>query len=556
MLRSLAIRDLAIIAALELELEPGLTVITGETGAGKSILLDGLTLIAGARADAAMVRAGAERAEVEARFAAAAGGTAARWLSENELEDDGHCLLRRTVRADGGSRAWINGRASSLQQARELTAELVEIHGQHEYQRLLERGHQLELLDRFGAHDSAQAAVASAAQRLQQLDERRRTLEAQAGQSGALLELARTQLAELQALKPTRERVSDIEEQHRRLSHAGALQQGLGSAAQRLSGDESGSALRQIRQAQSELAKLGSVDSRLGELVGRLESLRLEVEDIGSWLGDAAEQLDLDPAALQRSERELSTLHELARRHRIPLTALPDKLEELQARVGELAGLDAELAELAQAQASARQDWTLAARQLSALRQKTAARFARAVEKLLGELGMSGARFAVELSPRSADEFAARGAEHAEFQVSANAGQPPRAMRKVASGGELSRISLAIKVATLDIADTPVLVFDEVDAGIGGPTAAMVGRKLRALGSRRQVLVVTHSPQVAAAGHQHWHVGKQTRQGKTVSVVQVLDHGQRIEELARMLGGEQVSEQTRANARELLAAAQ
>jgi DNA repair protein RecN (Recombination protein N) len=556
MLRSLVIRDLAIIAGLELELKPGLTVITGETGAGKSILLDGLTLIAGARAEAAMVRSGAERAEVEAEFAVPVAGGAAQWLGENELEDAGVCLLRRTVRADGGSRAWINGRASSLQQARELTAELVEIHGQHEYQRLLERSHQLDLLDRYGNHLAVLEAVGKAAAEVHRLSERRRALEAQAGQSGALLELARAQLTELEALKPSRERLAGIEEQHRRLSHAGALQQGLSGAAQRLAGEEAQTALRQIRLAQSELSRLSGVDSRLGEVVGRLESVRLELEDIGGWLSDQAESLDLDPAALQRSERELSALHDLARRHRVALSALPDKLEELRARVLELGGLDAELSGLAEAEAMAQQRWTQAAQNLSALRQKTAARFARAVEKLLGELGMSGARFVLELSPRAADDYAARGAEQCEFLVSANAGQPPRPMRKVASGGELSRISLAIKVATLDIADTPVLVFDEVDAGIGGPTAAMVGRKLRALGAKRQVLVVTHSPQVAASGHQHWHVGKQTRQGQTRSVVQVLDEAQRIEELARMLGGEVISEQTRGNARELLVGAQ
>ena len=310
-----------------------------------------------------------------------------------------------------------------------------------------------------------------------------------------------------------------------------------------------------MRAVQAELGKLVSFDPRLGDLLGRLESVRLELDDIAGWLTEQAESLDLDPASLNRIESELSRFHELARRHRISLLQLPEKLEELQARVGELTGLDAELEGLAASAEKQRNDYRLRAQALTAARQKAAARLSRGVEKLLDELGMRGARFVVELSPRAADDYAASGAEQIEFLVSANPGSPPRPLRKVASGGELSRISLAIKVATIDLADTPVLVFDEVDAGIGGPTAAIVGRTLRALAAKRQVLVVTHSPQVAAAGHQHWHVGKRVQKGQTVSVVRILDNAQRVEELARMLAGESITEQSRGNARELLAAA-
>lgn len=557
MLQRLAVRDLAIMAALDIELAPGLTVITGETGAGKSILLDAMTLIAGARADATLVRSGAERAEVEASFLTPEGSSAASWLRETELDaaDAGECSLRRTVRADGGSRAWINGRSASVQQARELTAELVEIHGQHEYQRLLDRAAQLDLLDRYGGHEAELRATRQAAGELLALRQRRAELEAQSGQAGELLQLARTQHAELAAVVPARERLLALDDEQRRLAHAGQLQQGLYAAGERLIGEEGSSALRQVRQALAELGKLAAYDPRLNEVLGRLESVRLELDDLGAWLTDQAEQLDLDPAALARCEAQLSTLHELARRHRVPYTALPDTLEALAQRIATLGSVDAELARIGVEESALIQRWSAAAHELTRKRQQTAARFSKTVEKLLGELGMSGARFQVEWQSHEPGYYAARGAEQVEFLVSANAGQPPKALRKVASGGELSRISLAIKVATADIADTPVLVFDEVDAGIGGPTAAMVGRKLRTLAARRQVLVVTHSPQVAAAGHQHWHVGKTTRQGQTHSKVQVLDAAQRIEELARMLGGEQVNEATRANAQALLEAA-
>lgn len=555
MLRSLVIRDLAVISALELPLEAGLTVITGETGAGKSILLDGLTLVTGARAEASQVRGGAERAEVEAEFQIDSASEAARWLAEQELEGEeaAVCLVRRSVRADSGSRAWINGRGVTLSQTRELGATLIEIHGQHEHQRLLDRAHQLDLLDRFGGHGGTCEALAHVAAQLRTLAARRRELETQAGQSGALLELARTQLEELLAAKPTRERLTQIEAEQRRLSHADNLQRGMAHAAERLgAGDEAQSALRQVRQVQHDLERLTAVDPRLVDLVARLESVRLELEDMAGWLEAEAADLDLDPASLRKVEDELSRFHDLARRHRIPLGQLPDKVEELKARVGELTGLDAELEGLTAAEESTRQRWTVLAAQLTRSRRQAATALSRQVEKLLAGLGMAGARLVADLTPRGADEFAASGAETVEWLVSANPGQPPRPLRKVASGGELSRISLGIKLATIATADTPVLVFDEVDAGIGGATAASVGRALRALGARRQVLVVTHSPQVAAAGHQHLKVGKSVQRGHTQSTVQVLDHAARIEELARMLGGETLSAQSRDNARALL----
>ncbi len=555
MLRRLSIRDLAIIDLLELELSAGFTVITGETGAGKSILVDALDLIAGGRADSQIVRPGAKRTEVSAEFDVALIAPAAQWLAEQELDEGSECLLRRTVRAEGGSRCWINGRSATVQQLRTLSELLLEIHGQHEHQALLSRSHQRELLDAYGHHRAQLAPVREAAKSLAEL----RAELAQGLANPETLEeqeeLLRMQVDELLQLQPEPARLAELDEEQRRLSHAEGLLAGLAQIEQWLDGDEPRSARSLLLQSEQELSRLAAIDAQLEPLVGVVEGARLQIEEVARDARDRVESGDLDPQKLEQVETALSALHTQARRHRVLLSELPDVLTDLKERhrqvnkrIARAADYDAEHAQLMQMYAKA-------AVALSKARTASGKALAHTVQALMAELGMPAGQFAVELSPRDADQASADGAEQIEFLVSANPGLAPRPLRKVASGGELARIGLAIKVATVDIDDVPVLVFDEVDSGIGGATAEIVGRKMRSLGRRRQVLAVTHLPQVAASAHHHLMASKLTDDGATVSALSVLDPVQREREIARMLTGVDLTDRSLAHAEELLSRA-
>ncbi|MGN6512382.1 MAG: DNA repair protein RecN [Lysobacteraceae bacterium] len=550
MLRHLAIRDFAVVSATELEFGPGLTVISGETGAGKSLLVDALDFLSGSRADSGIVRHGAARAELSAQFDLADAPGAAAWLREAELDEGGDCQLRRTLRADGGSRAWINGRPVTLAQLAELAARLVEIHGQHEHQALLSRASQLALLDAYGRHDAEAAAVRAAAQAWSSLLRERDLLSNQGDVSDRIAWLEH-QLGELQRESLEPDAIAELVASHRRHAHSASLISTCESAVARLAGDEGPALARQLQQVRGELARQAEHEPRLAEVDAMLDSAAIQVDEALSLLEQVRADLDLDPAAFDELDRRLGRLHDLARKHRAtPETlaaqrdALFSELETLQ-RAGErLRTLDAEIAD-----AAAR--WQQAAAALRAKRTHAARALSDATTALICELGMGG-RFEVALEPAETHKPDPNGSERVEFLVAANAGQPARPLRKVASGGELSRISLAIEVAALGLDAVPTMVFDEVDTGIGGAVAEIVGQKLRALGAKRQVLCVTHLPQVAAQGHAHYRVSKAEHEGVTQSAVQALDAKAREEELARMLGGVEVSKEARAAARRLL----
>lgn len=550
MLKLLSLRDFAVVRAAELRFGPGMTVISGETGAGKSLLVDALLWLSGARADAGMVRAGAARAELSAEFTLDDAPDAAVWLAENELDDDdGACQLRRVVKADGGSKAWINGRAVSMSQLASLGARLVEIHGQHEHQALLDRTRQLGLLDAFGRLQPLLAPVQKAAAEWQAADRELSQLQ-ERGDVGDRIDYLGHQLDELdrEPLAPTE--IDALLTQHRRAANAGALVQACERAGLLL-GDDDGAAAN-IGQALAALSKWTPDEPRLAEAAGLAESARLQLQEAIGLLDAAREGLDLDPEALQRGEQQLSRLHDLARKHRVPLHDLDARRDALRAELEALRGSEGRVSRLQMDRDAAATRWREAAATLTAARHAQAGTLGTTISGLMQELGMGGGVFEVTLEPQAEGRPNATGAERIEFLVSANPGQPPRPLRKVASGGELARIALAIEVATLGLDDTPTMVFDEVDTGIGGAVAEIVGQKLRQLGGGRQVLCVTHLPQVAAQGHAHYRVAKSVSGEETFSQPERLEEPARIEEIARMLGGVEITAAVRTSAKQML----
>ncbi|MCL1633692.1 DNA repair protein RecN [Luteimonas sp. SX5] len=551
MLTLLTIKDFAVVRTAELEFGAGLTVISGETGAGKSLLVDALGFLSGLRADSGMVRHGAERAELSAQFDLSDAMPARDWLREQELDEGDDCQLRRTLRADGGSKAWINGRPATLAQLGELAGLLVEIHGQHEHQALLSKASQLALLDGFGGHEAALTAVETVAAHWNALLREREALSKQGDVSERIAYLEH-QFAELQreALEP--DAIAELGATHRRHAHAAALIAACDGAFARLAGEDAPSMTRQLQQTRSELMRVVEHEPRLADIDALLDAASIQLDEAIALIERVREDLDLDPAQFEDMERRLGRIHDLARKHRVApeqlaaqRDALAAELELLRSAGQRVTALDGEIA-------AARKQWQAAAAKLTEARTKTAKALSKSTTALIGELGMGGGKFEVALEPNAAERPDANGAERVEFLVSANAGQPPRPLRKVASGGELSRISLAIEVAALGGDLVPTMVFDEVDSGIGGAVAEIVGQKLRALGEKRQALCVTHLPQVAAQGHAHYRVSKAASDGVTQSAVEKLDAKQRAEELARMLGGVEVSKEARAAAKRLL----
>ncbi len=551
MLRHLSIKDFAVVRATELEFGPGMTVVSGETGAGKSLMVDALGFLSGLRADSGVVRHGAGRAELSAEFALADDAPARRWLHDNELDDEEQCQLRRVIRADGGSRAFINGRPVTLTQLTELAAMLVEIHGQHEQQALLSRPSQLALLDAYARNDAERAAVRQAAGRWQALLDEQETLSRQ-GDVSDRIGFLEHQLQELQREDLEPESIAALGASHRRQAHAAALIGACESASAQLNGDDGTSVLQLLQHIRHELSRVSQHDARLGDVDALIDSATIQLHEALALLDRIHDDLDADPQQFEDIERRLGRLHDLARKHRVAMEELGGHRDALATEVEHLHGADLRLQKLAGEIEQAAADWNAAAARLGESRRAAAAALSATTTELIGELGMGGGQFLIEVEPHTVARPDPNGAERVEFLVAANAGQPPRALRKVASGGELSRISLAIEVAALGLDAVPTMVFDEVDSGIGGAVADIVGQKLRALGEKRQVLCVTHLPQVASKGHAHYRVSKAPVDGMTQSAVELLDSRQRQEELARMLGGVEVSKEARAAARRLM----
>ena len=555
MLISLHVRQFAVVEHAEVDFSTGLTVVSGETGAGKSLLVDALLLLAGARADSGMVRTGSDRAELSAEFDLAALPEARAWLACEELDDGDSCQLRRVIRAEGSSRAWINGRPASAGQLSELATLLVEIHGQHEHQALLSRSHQLALLDAHAGHEALAAQVRELATQWRDLGARIRRLSGGEDREQRLA-LLRHELAELEqwTLPPTE--LAELEASHKRLANTGRLAEGAAGVVELLDGDSEFALRRALGRAHAELGKLAMLDGALNPVLELLDNATIQLGEAADTLGRYAQDVDLDPERFAEVDVHLARLHELGRRHRLPVAELHDKAARLRAELSELEGAGEALEKLAAQRERTRADYDQAADKLGKSRRKAADQLGKEVSLLMAELGMAGGVLRVELEPAGGDEPDPQGRERCELLVSANPGQPPRALRKVASGGELARISLAIEVATLGNDSVGTMVFDEVDSGIGGAVAEVVGQKLRALGGQRQVLCVTHLPQVAAQGHAHLYVSKHSEGGHTRTHIQPLDADGRRDELARMLGGVEITRETRAHAKQMLERAQ
>lgn len=548
MLRSLSIRDFVIVDQLELDFGSGFGALTGETGAGKSILLDALGLALGGRGEAGMVRVGRERADVIAEFDLPEGDGLRDWLGEQALPlEEGCVLLRRTIDVNGRSRAWINGVVVTLAQLRAAGEWLADIHGQHAHHALLRADAQRVLLD---AQAGAQALVAEVGARYrewQRLARLRLEAENDSASSARERELLAWQLQELDELAFDADEWGEINAEHGRLAHAAGLMEGADETLDAL-GEGEVAVCSVLRHLDARIASLADIDPGLGDVRELLASAAIQADEALHALRRYRDRLDLDPQRLNEIERRIAAVTDMARKYRVSADALPELREQWKARFETLeASADPE--RLAADEARARKDYDAAAERLSAARRPAAEVLSREITEAMQTLAMAGGRFEVALEPC---DPGASGVENVEFRVAANPGQTLRSLAKVASGGELSRIGLAIQVMTSRASETPTLIFDEVDVGIGGRVAEIVGKLLARLGESRQVMCVTHLPQVAACADWQWRIAKREQAGETVSEVTPLDREGRVEEIARMLGGVNITSTTREHAAEML----
>ncbi len=555
MLIHLHIKDLAVVRSVELNLGPGMSALTGETGAGKSILIDALGLALGDRADNTMIRAGCERAEITAVFDAAHREEVALWLSEHALDDAGECILRRILVRDGRSRAFINGSPAPVQSLQELGQLLVDIHGQHAHQSLLRRPYQRDLMDEYAGHRPLAESVAELYQRYRKVQSRLSELQEASRDRTARLDLLRYQAGELEALNLGAHELEELDREHARLSNIGRLQQVCAQVMETLYEGEISVRDRLVRAAR-DLDDLVAIDRTLSEPGALLDNALIQLQEASPYLRDYLDGLELDPALLHQVEERLAQIHDLARKYRVEAGQLPRRLADVKQDLAELENADLQFENLKQEVDALHSEFLSGAAELSRARARAAGKLAQAVTDSMQTLGMAGGAFSVELQPLAPDDASAGGLERIEFMVSANPGHPLQPLSKVASGGELSRISLAIQVATARCGRIPTLIFDEVDVGIGGGIAEIVGQMLRTLGRLRQVLCVTHLPQVAAMGHQHLQVTKNRKDGAAHVDISTLVDEERVREVARMLGGVDLTDQTLAHAREMVAHSQ
>jgi DNA repair protein RecN (Recombination protein N) len=559
MLSHLHIRDFAIIDAVEVDFARGLTVLTGETGAGKSILVDALQLAVGGRGGAEAIRHGADRAEITATFdIGGAPKSLLTLLEEQSIELDDELVVRRVLTREGKSRAYLNGQQVPLQILRSVGEALAEIHGQHEFQSLVKSSAQRELLDAFGGHDTLAAEVTRLHRERLQHSLALESLEAAARDRDARLDLLRHQTSELTALSLKPAELQLLSEERNRLANSGRLAETARGALDLLYDAEDNNAHHAVSRAVAVLRHGAALDPKLDALLPALEEAAIRITDSAQELTRYLDSIEADPRRQEELEQRLASIESLARKHRCAADELPAKAAELADELSRLEKIDANLSALRTQVKSAIDAWHEAASRLSKQRRKAAGELATEISARMQKLGMIGGRFDIELTTAGHPEggTSATGLEDIAFLVSANAGQPPRPIGKVASGGELSRLSLAVQVALAgrikDLAAGGCMVFDEVDSGVGGAVAEIVGRELAALGASAQVLCVTHLPQVAALGNQHLRVSKMTDGRTTRTQVTALENDSRIEEIARMLGGVSITGKAREHAAEML----
>lgn len=553
MLLQLTVHNFAIVDHLDLELKPGMSVITGETGAGKSIMLDALSLTLGARTDSGIIRPGADKADILASFDISAIAEASAWLAERDLDNDSQCLLRRVITAEGRSRGYINGTPCTQADLKELGALLIDIHSQHEHQSLLKTETHRRLLDEYARCLPLAGEVAQLARQWQQKNSLLQRLSSNSEEQQSRIQLISYQLEELDALSLGDDELEQLEQEQRTLSQAGQLLEHCRFIIDLCSEGEGNTLLAALSSGLNRGRAFSQPPAALEQCNELLASAQIQIEEAVGELNRFIDNFDCDPQRQQWVDERLDSIYSLARKHRVQpheLNSLHQQLlqelENLQGEDGQLESLVSELEQLAASYAGK-------AATLGNKRSAAAKKLQKAVTERMQGLGMPGGRFEITLTPVAADAPATQGLENIEFLVSANPGQPLKALAKVASGGELSRISLAIQVITAQTSRVPTLVFDEVDVGIGGPTAEIVGQLLRQLGESGQVLTVTHLPQVAAQGHQHLFVHKKRGKDSTSTAVRELDMEQRTEEVARMLGGVEMTAESLAHARKMLA---
>ncbi len=553
MLTHLAIQNFALVSALELEFGSGMTAITGETGAGKSILLDALGLTLGDRADMGVIRQDCDRADITATFLLTQQAQALAWLAEQEIAvEDNTCLLRRVLSRDGRSRAWINGQPCTLTQLSQLGGLLIDIHSQHEHQSLLKTStHQL-LVDTFGQLETQALKVRTLAQQHRKLLDTLESLQQTGLELRAQQELLTYQVQELQELNPKKGEFAELEAEHQRLTHAESILSTLQAVASICSENENFNLEQGLSRTVALLQDIPHRTPLLEETIGLLESAKIQVEEASRNLDRAAGQVELNPERLQDVDNRLGALHSAARKHRRVEESLPEYLLSLEAELTTLSKIDERSGEIQAELDKIFTEYSDAACQLSRARKKAGDKLEKAVNQELYRLGMASAKLSLAYHAHKAEEIHPQGFEQIELLISTNPGQEPKPLVKIASGGELSRVSLAIQVVIAQNMSIPTLVFDEVDVGIGGATAKVVGELLRGLGTRGQVLCVTHQAQVAAQSHQHLLVSKHVTNESTETSLVLLNKKERVSEVARMLGGDENSIKSLAHATELL----
>tara|TARA_R110002110_G_scaffold147129_2_gene337320 strand:+ start:24056 stop:25843 length:1788 start_codon:yes stop_codon:yes gene_type:complete len=553
MLSQLTIKHYAIVEQLDLELQNGMTVITGETGAGKSIMLDALSLTLGDRADKEVIQPGQDKAEISASFIISDNPDAQDWLREQDYEADDSCILRRIVTAEGRSKAYINGHPVTLNELKQLGDMLVDIHSQHEHQSLLKTATHQRLLDDYCETRKLAAQVAEKAQAWRALNDELEELQSQAEEHNARFELQQYQLRELDELNLGDAEYPELEAEHQQLSHAETILNTLQSALDICRDNDSQNLQSAIAQVIGLLDDLPYRSKQVESAYELLNTAMIQLEEAGSELNHAADAMEINPGRLQEVDERLSAVHQLARKHRVKPDELAGFHQELKEQLGSVSSADEQLEKLQQQLDALAQEYQKLADSLSDKRKKGAKALSEAVNRQLHKLDMNTASFSVALQENSGPRLSGKGNESIEFLVSTNPGQSPKALIKIASGGELSRISLAIQVVTAQTSAIPSLIFDEVDVGIGGTVALSVGELLRQLGDKGQVLCVTHQAQVASQGHQHLYVSKAAGKSAISTRVEALTGEDKVTEIARMLGGNADNESSMAHARQMMA---